>query len=80
MSGYKPKITDAGDIPADILARLEASPDNAAELIDQKRRVVDAALIRFHGTKSMDSIAKACGVSHSLVHSRVAKLKTEGRL
>ena len=80
MSKYKPEVTDAGEIPADILAQLEAAPDNASEVLDKKRRIVDAALLRFHGTKSMDGIAKACGVSHSLVQTRASKLKSEGRL
>ena len=80
MNRFNPEITDAGEIPADILAQLEAAPDNASEVLDKKRRIVDAALLRFHGTKSMDGIAKACGVSHSLVQNRASKLKSEGRL
>ena len=80
MSKCRASITDAGEIPADILAKLEALPNNAAEVIDGKRKLVDAALKRFYGKKSMDSIAKVCGVSHSLVHSRVAILKQDGEL
>ena len=80
MSRFNATVTDAGEIPADILAKLEALPNNAAEVIDGKRKLVDAALKRFYGKKSMDAIAKVCGVSHTLVHTRVAILKQDGEL
>ena len=74
MSKFNPEITDAGEIPADILAQLEATPDDPVAAARRKIPQIDAALRRYYPAKSCRAIARCFEVSEGTVSKRVKEL------
>lgn len=74
MSKCKTSITDAGEIPADILAKLEAIPDNKKAEIAKKQKEIDAAIRMFYPQKSARAIAEVFGVTQNTILNRVKGL------
>lgn len=73
MNAYSLSITEA-EIPADILARLEAEPDDPAAAVRQKLPQIDAALRLYYPLKSVRAIARCFEVSEGTVSKRVKEL------
>ena len=74
MSRFNPEITDAGEIPADILARLEAEPDDPAAAARRKLPQIDAALRLYYPLKSVRAIARCFEVSEGTISKRIKEL------
>ena len=74
MSKCNVSITDAGEIPADILAKLEAAPDDKAALFAAKIPAIDAALRQYYPRKSVRAISEAFGVSAGAIQHRIREL------
>ena len=73
MSGYSVIATEA-EIPADIIARLEAEPDDPAAAARRKLPQIDAALRLYYPLKSVRAIARCFEVSEGTVSKRVKEL------
>ena len=74
MSKCNVSITDAGEIPADILAKLEALPNNKKAEIAKKQMEIDAAIRMFYPQKSSRSIAEVFGVTSNTILNRAKEL------
>ena len=74
MSRFNPEVTDAGEIPADILAQLEALPDDNAAAARRKLPQIDAALKIYYPQKSCRAIARIFEVSEGTISKRIKEL------
>ena len=74
MSRYNPDITDAGEIPADILAKLESLPENSKGKVQTLLPQIDAALRKYYPGKTVSGIAECFGVADSTIKRRIKEL------
>lgn len=74
MSNFNTTVTDAGEIPADLLAKLEAAPDDPRSAYRRKLPTIDAAIRAFYHKKSARAIADAVGVSSNTIIKRAREL------
>lgn len=65
------------ELPAEIVAKLEATPDDPRRLAQDKFAQLDEALRRYYPQKSQRAIGDIFNVSPSTVRNRVRKLGLE---
>ena len=74
MNSFNPSVTDVGEIPADILAKLEALPNNKKAEIAKRQKEIDAAIRMFYPQKSSRAIAGVFGVTQNTILNRAKEL------